>query len=136
LARNAHGNCTQAVEPGDIQRRDQCKIALVASPRYQRYLVRPGNVVFDRVSGPCSFLARDAQDACEIAVEIDAKVFSPLFGREHDLVDQRPQMRRGFAAPVLTVQSVPEILDFATVALRPSGSPKDMDLPGLHLHQV
>lgn len=70
-----------------------------ARPRYQRYLVRPGNVFFDYVSGPCSFLARDIQDACEIAVEIDAKVFSHLIEGEHDLIDQRPQMLRGFAAP-------------------------------------
>lgn len=50
------------------------QVSTEARPRYQRNLVRPGN----RVSGPSSFLARDAQDACEIAVEVDAKVFSPL----------------------------------------------------------
>lgn len=76
--------------------------------------IRPGN----RVSGPNSFLIRDAQDACEVAVDVDAKVFSAFFGREHDLVDQRPQMLRGFAAPVLPAQRIPEILDLAAVTLR------------------
>lgn len=53
-------------------------------------------------------------------MEID-KVFSPFFGRKNDPVDQPPQMLPGFAAPVLAVQRVPEILDFATVALRMAG---------------
>lgn len=35
LARNARARRIQALKPGNIQRRDQCKIALAASPRYQ-----------------------------------------------------------------------------------------------------